>query len=63
MASHHSNGHLMSLASKINHSKHQDKKSEKSKNLKKHGFLAHLLPHPNENDGSIQQLHAIQMIV
>ena len=61
MASHHSNGHLMSFASKVNHSNHHDKKSEKSR--KRSGFLTHILPQLNESEGSVQQLHAIQMII
>jgi hypothetical protein len=61
MASHHTNHNLMSLTSMVNHSKHHEKKAEKSK--KRSGFFSHILPQLNESEGSIQQLHAIQMIV
>jgi len=55
-----SNVSIMSTATKVNLALNGDKKSEKSK---KRNFLKRLLPQLNENDGSIQQLHAIQMII
>jgi len=55
-----SNVSIMSTATKVNLAMNGDKKSEKSK---KRNFFKRLLPQLNENDGSIQQLHAIQMII
>jgi len=56
-----SNASIMSAATKVNIAMNSDKKSEKTK--KRNSFLKRLLPQLNENDGSIQQLHAIQMII
>lgn len=57
----HTNGSIMSTATKVNAAMTGQKKHEKSK--KRNGFFKRLLPQVNENDGSIQQLHAIQMII
>jgi len=55
-----SNVSIMSTATKVNLAMNGTK-NEKPK--KRNNFFKRLLPQLNENDGSIQQLHAIQMII
>jgi hypothetical protein len=56
-----SNLSIMSTATKVNLAMNGDKKSEKGK---KRNFFKRLLPQvTTETEGSIQQLHAIQMII